>query len=179
MPSRSRSPAPLGAFQPPKSVRHAAISAQNRCHRASRPPGRPCEHKKTASGKWRKAQRQPTTSELRGSANDTKHADVVSRGQNREQDAKMRREVAPKWSGRPLPPVPHLQPPAQRTKGLRGSPGSLARSLRWSPNRARRRTPCRPGLPEATWFEVAQGPKASSAPTPRGCGGLLHGQLAP
>ena len=58
------------------------------------------------------------------------HADVVSRGQNREQDAKMRREVAPKWSGRPLPPVPHLQPPAQRTKGLRGSPGSLARSLR-------------------------------------------------
>ena len=122
--SRSRSPAPLGAFQPPKSVRHAAISAQNRRHRASRPPGHPCEHKKTTSGKWRKAQRQSATSELRDSANDAKHADAVSRAQTREQDAKMRREVAPKWSGRPLPPVPHLQPPAQRTKGLRGSPGS-------------------------------------------------------
>ena len=49
------------------------------------------------------------TSELCDSANDTKHADVVSRGQNRKQDAKMRREVAPKWSGRLLPPVSHLQ----------------------------------------------------------------------
>ena len=97
-PRRSRSTAPLGAIQPPTSVRHAAISAQNRRHRASRPPGHPCEHKKTTSGKWRKAQRQSATSELHDSENDTKHADAVSRGQNREQDAKMRREVAPKWS---------------------------------------------------------------------------------
>ena len=72
---------------------------------------------KTTSGKRRKAQRQPTASELPDSANDTKHADAVSGEQNGKQGAKKRRKVVPKWLGRPLPPVPHPQPPAQRTKG--------------------------------------------------------------
>ena len=57
MPSRPRSPAPLGALQPPKPVRHAAVSAQNHRRRAARPPGEArqvsCNHK-----------RQPTTSKI-------------------------------------------------------------------------------------------------------------------
>ena len=41
MPSRSRSSAPLGAFQTPKSVWHATASAPDRRHRAPRPPVKP------------------------------------------------------------------------------------------------------------------------------------------
>ena len=85
------------------------------------------EHKKTTSDKWRKAQRQPATSELRDSANDTKHTDALSGRQNRKQDAKNRREVMPIWSGWLQPPMP--QPKAtcaieqggggQQTRGVR------------------------------------------------------------
>ena len=50
MPSRPRSPAPLGALQTPKPVRHGAVSAQNRRRRAPRPSGEArqvsCEHKR-------------------------------------------------------------------------------------------------------------------------------------
>ena len=98
----------------------STVSAQKRRHRAHRRPDQALKcpvTQKTTSGKRRKAQRQPTASELPDSANDTKHADVVSGEQNGRQGAKKRREVVPKWLGRPLPPVPHPQPPAQRTKG--------------------------------------------------------------
>ena len=100
----------------------STVSAQKRRHRAHRRPDQALKcpvTQKTTSGKRRKAQRQPTASELPDSANDTKHADAVSGEQNGKQGAKKRRKVVPKWLGRPLPPVPHPQPPAQRTKGLR------------------------------------------------------------
>ena len=61
---------------------------------------------KATGGKWRKAQRQPTASELRDSANGTKHTNALSGRQNRKHDAKNRREVMPIWSRWLQSPMP-------------------------------------------------------------------------
>ena len=143
MPSRSRSPAPLGALRTPKPVRHATVSAQNRRRRA---PRRSCQAhqvpyvtQKATGGKWRKAQRQPTASELRDSANDTKHTDALSGRQNRKHDAKNWREVMPIWSGWLQPPMPQPKATCAIEQGREGqqTTGVRTRSLHRKTTRLR------------------------------------------
>ena len=51
MPSRSRSPAPLGAFQTPKSVQHCAVGAQNLRRHPPKSPGKAAASLRTISAK--------------------------------------------------------------------------------------------------------------------------------
>ena len=51
MPSRSRSPAPLGAFQTPNSVQHCAVGAQNLRRHPPKPPGKAAASLRTISAK--------------------------------------------------------------------------------------------------------------------------------